>query len=321
MQQRVGYHFSVTGYPDNQIADLIKEVSENYPTGQIFISSPQQFQGKDISKRLTEAQLKKIREIIKKNKFKLFIHGNYLVNLARPPAENTQELKVLTEELGSGEKLGAKGVVIHVGKTKHQMSTEQGIKNMIENIVSVLKKIEKMRVRLLLESSAGVGSEIGSNIREFAKVVNGVIKRIKGTPSENNFGVCLDTAHLHSSGIDLRSKKTAMQFVKDFNQQIGFQYVKLIHFNDSEKEIGSRVDRHGTIGMGYITLTSNDGMKLIARVAQKLKIPLILERSDKFHSELAGELELVKSWAIKLPGKPSKIQIASSVPSDFHEAK
>lgn len=294
---KVGYHFSISGYSGKQLVDLFKEISEHYPTGQFFISSPQQMQNKDISKRLTKAQLKKINALFKKNKFKLYIHCNYLVNLARSPAENVQPLKILTEELISGEKLGAKGVVIHVGKTKQQMSNVRGIANMIENIVTVLKKIEKMRVQLLLESSAGVGSEIGRTITEFSKVVHGVIKRIKGTASENNFGVCLDTAHLHSSGIDLRSKNAAKQFVKDFQQKIGWNHVKLIHFNDSEREMGSRVDRHGTVGMGYITLTSNDGMKLIAQVAQKLKIPLILERSDKIHSELAGELKLIESWA------------------------
>lgn len=306
MKLRIGYHFSTSGYSGKSFVSLIKDISTNYTAGQIFIGSPQQLQNKNIDKRLNESEQRKVREIVKKNKFKLFVHGSYMVNLARPLGENTAPLKSLIEELHSGEKIGAKGVVIHVGKTKRLFDVDKGIANMIENIVFVLSKIDKMKIRLLLESAAGVGSEIGSNLDEFSNIVNGVFKRIKGTPSENNFGICLDTAHLHSAGIDLRSKKAAKTFLKEFHQRIGLQHVKLIHFNDSEREIGSRVDRHAAVGMGYITLLNAEGMKEITQVAQKLGIPLILERSDKFHSELAGELELIKSWAIKLTGKKVK---------------
>jgi deoxyribonuclease-4 len=290
--ERLGYHFSIAG-PSDKIYSTIREISENYGTGQIFLSSPQQTQGKDITKRLNKVELNKIKKIIQKNKFRLFIHGNYLVNFAIP---NQSILNIVIAELVSAEYLGAAGVIFHVGKTKKLMAIGKGIQSMIDNIVYVLKKISKLRVRLLLESSAGVGSEIGSNLNEFSKIVNSILERIKGTVSENNFGVCLDTAHLHSSGIDLQTKKAAKKFITEFHKKIGLSHVKAIHFNDSERELGSRVDRHCTIGTGYITLNGNDGMKYIAQVAKKLDIPLILERSDKFHSDLVGEFELVQSW-------------------------
>ena len=307
---KVGYHFSI----QPEIQKSIDNFSKKYPTGQIFISSPQQFGNKDITKRVSAKKLKEIRELIKKRKFKLFVHANYLVNTARPVKSNKAGLNSLINELKSGEALGAKAVVFHVGKTKREFSNEVGIKNMIASILFVLEKIKRYKIRLLLESSAGVGSEIGSTVDEFAKIVNGVLKTIKGSSMANNFGVCLDTAHLHSSGIDLRSRAEAKKFVKEFQKKIGWQHVKLIHFNDSQREIGSRVDRHGTIGMGYITLASNSGLKTIARVAQRLRIPLVLERNDKLHSELAGELKLVNSWALKpkakkeLPKVPSTVQ-------------
>lgn len=306
---KVGYHFSIQPELQKSINDYIKK----YPTGQIFISSPQQLGNKDITKRVPAKKLKEIKDMIKKKKFKLFVHANYLINTSYPIKDNKASLNSLIMELKSGEALGAKGVVFHVGKTKGNFTNTVGVGFMIESIVYVLEKIKKYKIRLLLESSAGVGSELGSTIDEFSQVFCGVMKRIKGTSMENNFGICLDTAHLHSSGIDLQSKSAAKKFVKEFQEKIGWQHVKAIHFNDSQRELGSRVDRHGTIGMGYITLSSDGGLKLIARVAQRFRIPLILERSDKLHSELAGELDLVNSWALPVGKGVDKKQLPSTI--------
>lgn len=289
---KVGYHFSIQPELQKSINDYMK----NHPTGQIFISSPKQLGNKDITKRVPAKKIKEIQKAIKKNKFKLFVHANYLINTARPTKDNKAALNSLISELKSGEALGAKGVVFHVGKTKGSFSNKIGVEYMIESIVNVLEKIKKRSVRLLIESSAGVGSELGSTIDEFKQIFCGVMKRIKGTSAENNFGICLDTAHLHSSGIDLQSKKAAKKFTKEFQEKIGWQYVKLIHFNDSHRELGSKVDRHATIGVGYITLTSDAGLKYIAGIAKRFKIPLILERSYKIEADLVDELKLVRSW-------------------------
>jgi len=296
---RVGYHFSISPEP----LKTIDEYSKKYQVGQIFLSSPYRLGSKDVTKRMSSDQLRKIKDLIKKRHFKLFIHANYLINLANPVKKNPHGIKSLIAELKSGEKIGAKGVVFHVGKTRNDFPVEEGITNMIDSICIVLHQIRKFKIKLLLETCAGVGSEIGKNLKEFAKIVCGVYERVKDSSMMNNFGVCIDTAHLHSSGIDLRSKAKAKQFVHDFQREIGFQHVKLIHFNDSAREMGSRVDRHTTIGMGYITLSSDAGLKLIAQVAGRLGIPLVLERSEKLHSQLAGELTLVKKWLAKYTKK------------------
>lgn len=256
-----GYHFSIEG----DIYKIMKKYIKKYPTGQIYISNPQQLTGKDITKRLSVGKVHAIRELVLKNNFKLFIHANYLINTARP---NKKAINSLLTELKSGKELGATGVVFHVGKGGT-------INDMIKTIISIIKQMPVNGPMLLLESSAGIRGELGSNIDLFADIFNKIITILP----KAHFGVCIDTAHLHSSGIDLSTPKAVKMFIKEFHEKVGWKHVKLIHFNDSKCARGSKVDRHESIGLGVVTKTKEGmkGFKLISKLAKELRIPLIFE--------------------------------------------
>jgi deoxyribonuclease-4 len=117
-----------------------------------------------------------------------------------------------------------------------------------------------------LEIKAGQGSSLGYKLEHLAEIIEHV-------KQPERLGVCLDTAHLFAAGYDIRGRKYDA-FRKELSRTVGLKRVKVIHMNDSKKELGSRVDRHDHIGRGKIGL---DGFKPFVRDHAWSKVPKILE--------------------------------------------
>ena len=191
---------------------------------------------------------------------KVVIHAPYIVNLGN--LENFDfSVSFLKGEIERASLLGIKNVVLHPGA-----SVSYNRSDSIESIIKGLNLIldNNYNVTICLETMAGKGTEIGINIEELKNIIDGV-------KFKDKIGVCLDTCHLNDSGIDLTKFD---EYIKDFDKEIGIDYIKVIHINDSKNEIASHKDRHENIGLG--TIGFNTLIKIIYDERFK-DIPKILE--------------------------------------------
>jgi deoxyribonuclease-4 len=255
----IGEHVNIGG------KTLIETLEESRGRGstcaQIFTKSPRTFGHKS---RFTDEDCLQVKSWSKKNSFPIVIHGSYLINLAIPT-----ELMIdsLVEDLHLATKMGAQGVVIHMGKHLNKMPIEEAVANFRKNICST---IDKARVgvrglrKVILETPAGQGTELfGNNLNDF-------IDFCRSFPSKYRpyIGVCLDTCHIWASGTTLEDALSAVHTA-------GLE-ITTIHINDSKNDRGDQVDRHETIGEGKIPDRSI--AKFVAEFCHK--IPCVLETPD-----------------------------------------
>jgi len=163
--------------------------------------------------------------------------------------------------------LGGDGAVVHMGKSLDQPNDKaQG--NFIKNIKTLLKATEGVKAKIIIENTAGQGTEMGHDLNELADIYKkiGDTERVK---------VCIDTAHAFGAGYDISNNSEGV--ITEIDRLIGIKNIGCIHLNDSKKPLNSRVDRHADIGVGEI------GLKGLIHFVEALKkiggedIPLILE--------------------------------------------
>ena len=170
-------------------------------------------------------------------------HNSYLINLAAAsPPLRQQSLLSLGEELDRAEALGLDGLVMHPGS--HTTGTEQdGLDLIAQGLGRVLRERPGGRTRVLLEHTAGQGTNLGHRFEHLAYIID----KLQGSP---RIGVCLDTCHLLTAGYDICSPDGYEATFRRFDELIGLRRIKVFHLNDSKKPCGSRVDRHEHIGRG-----------------------------------------------------------------------
>ena len=204
---------------------------------------------------------------LKSQNMKCVVHSSYTINIAQNWDFHSWWLKQLILEIKIANSIGAIGVVVHLGKQLN-IPKQVAINNTYTSIEYVLTKTKDCKIPILLETSSGQGTEMFSNIEEFGEF----FKKIKS--NENKIGICIDTCHIFSAGYDIRGKKNITNFLKQFDSKIGLENVKLIHLNDSKKELGSKIDRHSNYSNGTIGL---DSIKIIAIFFKLIGVPIILE--------------------------------------------
>ncbi len=174
-------------------------------------------------------------------------HNSYLINVAAAvPALRTQSIAALGEELDRAELLALEGLVMHPGS--YTTGTEAGGLRLIgEALRALLKARPRGRARVLLEHTAGQGTNLGHRFEHLATI----LAHVDGSP---RVGVCLDTCHLLAAGYDLCSDRGYADTFAEFDRIVGLDRIKVFHLNDSKKPCGSRVDRHEHIGKGCLGL-------------------------------------------------------------------
>ena len=246
------------------LKDYYKEFKEKlslekklYTPVQIFTGSPKSFSRKEVELKDKEATL----QYIKKKKIKLFVHSIYMVNLAKPNKEVPHVYSYLIKELKISNEIGALGVVIHVGKYV-KLDPKDGLKNMYENMISVLPYIN-VNTPLLLETPAGQGTELLVKYDEFRDFY------LKFTKEEKTkIKICIDTCHIFAAG------HNPCEYISNWLKEVGRESLVLVHFNDSKEEIGSCKDRHEFPGKGCI---GEKEMVKTMELCKKNKIPMVYE--------------------------------------------
>jgi deoxyribonuclease-4 len=240
---KLGAHVSIAGTLSNAPERARQMGCEGF---QIFNTNPRnwrQTKVSDFEKEQFRARTKKL------GVGPAFIHTIYLINLASSTPQFWElSIQALVDALLLGREIGARAVVTHVGSPK-----DEGFKVGLERVHEALRRLcatldryEPDSVRLCLEFSAGTGSHIGKTFEELTTILD---------PFEKyNFGVTLDTAHMFTSGVELRTQAALEELVVTIEKTIGFERVEFIHLNDSKAPFGSGADRHEDIGKGEIGL-------------------------------------------------------------------
>jgi len=258
---QLGCHVSISGSIDKAVDNAVERKCSAF---QIFTRNPRGWNAKE----LTENDISNFKIKLESSgidRFATCAHMPYLPNLATPKEEGFEKsLKTLIVETERCAKLGIPYLVTHLGSHKGS-GEENGIKRLTNALNEVAKT--KADVMILLENTAGQKNSVGSDFKQLAEIFS------KCKPAKK-FGICLDTCHAFVAGYDLRTKDTVKKTIKEFDDAIGLNNLKILHLNDSKGELNSNLDRHNHIGLGEI---GNEGLSEVVKTMNKNKIPIVLE--------------------------------------------
>ncbi|MFH0928499.1 MAG: deoxyribonuclease IV [bacterium] len=268
-----GAHVSVAGGLENAPKNAAKIGCEVF---QMFTRPPQ---GGPASK-ITDEVIKKFKDECEKAAIKEYVvHTPYYINLASGQERIRQNsVRIIRDDLERASLLGAKYCMFHPGSGR-DLGEKTAIQKIIEGLKEILKDYSGS-CQLLLEISAGTGDIIGDTFEEVSEIIKALPKF--------DLGVCFDTQHAFASGYDLRDSKSAKATLKDFDELIGLDKLKVIHCNDSMVDLGAKKDRHAHLGQGKI---GRDGFEALVKEKKLADIDFYLETDP---NGVALDLALLK---------------------------
>jgi deoxyribonuclease IV len=211
-------------------------------------------------------------------------HSAYLINLGAPdPAVARRSRDALLDELKRVEQLGLFYLNFHPGSSKGEISDEACISQIAGAMDSILA--ETTTAKLVLETTAGQGANLGWHFDHLARIIDEVSR-------SDRVGVCIDTAHVFGAGYDIRDAEGWDATMERFEAVIGIERLVGMHLNDSKMPLGSRKDRHATIGNGEVGLSAFEAILADSRTDN---IPLILETPEP--DRWAEEIEMLRGMA------------------------
>jgi len=210
-------------------------------------------------------------------------HDSYLINLGNPEKEGLQRSRdAFIEEVERCSQLGLKYLNFHPGNHKNMITEDQCLDLISESLNITMDMTEG--VILVIENTAGQGTSLGYRFEHLSHIIDKVADK-------SRIGVCIDTCHTFTSGYDIRTFESYSETMNTFDNIVGFKYLKGMHLNDSKAKLGSRVDRHHSLGEGELGL---DPFKFIMKDPRIDEIPMILETIDS--SIWEKEIELLYSY-------------------------
>lgn len=263
----IGAHTSAQGGAHNAILEG-KEIGAT--TVQLFTSNQRQWEGRSISDEEVLLFKKTLKETGLKN---IMSHASYLLNLGSPDKlSRTKSQKAFKEELERCHKLQLAFLNFHPGSALKD-SEEACLEHIVKSLLSVERLAHKGKTRLLIEATAGQGSNMGWRFEHLAYIVDRVHAKLP-------IGVCIDTCHIFAAGYDIRTKKAWEATLKAFDQIVGIRHLYAFHLNDSVHPLGSRRDRHASLGEGEIGL---EGFRFAMQHPKLRSIPKYLETPEGPH--------------------------------------
>ena len=233
---------------------------------QVFTKNNNQWRAKELS----EEDVRLFRQALDRHPQiqDTLSHASYLINLASPDKELWEKsVAAMVIELQRAHDLGIPYVVFHPGahieleagvpKSKKQTLTEaverldedtpqrRGMQRIVEGLDEIHRRIPGLTSQCLLENTAGQGTNLGWCFEQ----LGWILQRVE---SPHRVGVCIDTCHAFAAGYPLATKKAYQATIKALDRAVGIANVRAFHLNDSKRELGSRVDRHESIGLGEL---------------------------------------------------------------------
>ena len=212
----------------------------------------------------------------------VLVHDSYLINLGHPrEAEREKSLNAFVDEIRRCEALGLRLLNFHPGSHLNEISAQVCLDNIAESLNFAIANTSG--VKLVLENTAGQGSNLGYDFAQLAYVIDKI-------SNKDRIGVCIDTCHAFAAGYDLRSPQAYERTMSEFDRAIGYKFLSGMHLNDTKNELGVRKDRHESLGRGFLGLAAFENIMNDPNIDE---IPLILETIDD--SLWAEEIALLRS--------------------------
>ena len=275
---RFGFHISIAG----GFSKVVERANvRGCETIQFFSRNPRGWKYSP----LNEKEVEEFRSSIQSSPlFPVFLHMPYLPNIASFKSKfYERSIQSISTDLQRAEQLGAQYLIIHIGH-RMESSEDEAIEAVSQGINQAFSMV-KNAVILLLENTAGQGTEIGYNFEQIKKIIEGV-------HNHQRMGVCLDTAHSFEAGYDLSNKEGMERTLENFDQTVGLKRLHLLHLNDSKTPLGSRKDRHWHIGEGYIGL---EGFRHLVNHPLLRHLPGIMETPRKDTVEDLKNMKVIRS--------------------------
>ena len=258
----IGAHVSAAGGVENA-PENAKEIGANGFA--LFTKNQKQWNAKP----LTDDNIREFKKRCDEYGFSpnsIIPHDSYLINLGHPEKVKLQKSRdAFLDELRRCEQLGIGLLNFHPGSHLNQISETECLKIIADSINWSLEKTHS--VKAVIENTAGQGTNMGYRFEHLAEII-GQVEQI------DRVGVCIDTAHTFAAGYDISTEDGFTETFEMFDNIVGFDKLFAMHVNDSKKELGSRVDRHESLGDGLIGWKP---FELIMKDVRFDGIPLILE--------------------------------------------
>ncbi|MBN1196619.1 MAG: deoxyribonuclease IV [Candidatus Aminicenantes bacterium] len=270
----VGAHVSASGGVSNA---PVNAASINAEAFALFTRNQRRWH----SPPLAEEEIAAFRESCREHGFpaeSILPHDSYLINLADPDPEGWEKsLGAFTTEMQRCRDLGLTMLNFHPGSPKGGSSDEEGLERVATALRRALAAVPG--VTAVIENTAGQGHSLGHRFEHLAAIIALV-------GDNSRVGVCLDTCHLFAAGYDLRTAEAYEKTMTAFHDGVGFHFLRGMHLNDARSPLGSRVDRHASLGDGHLGW---EPFRMIMEDPRTADVPLILEtpEPDRWPAELA----------------------------------
>ena len=258
----VGAHVSASGGVYNAPINAMAIGAKAFA---LFTKNQRQWAAKELDTKTIDKWFKELEKSGIQAKH-ILPHDSYLINLGHPELEAREKsLNGFIHEIERCEILKLDRLNFHPGSHLRKISEEECLNNIAE---SMNKAIDVTKdVKLVIENTAGQGSNLGYKFEHLAYIIDKI-------EDKSRVGVCIDTCHMFTAGYDIRTREAYDKTWNEFDQIVGCKYLMGMHINDSKPELGSRVDRHDSLGLGKIGW---DAFRFIMNDDRMNDIPLVLE--------------------------------------------
>ncbi len=262
----IGAHMSITGGLFNAPLNAKKIGAKAFA---LFLKNQKRWEAKPY----TEEDITKFKDILKECNYDvkyILPHDGYLINLGnKDDIKREKSLLAFIDEIERADQLGLIYLNAHPGSHLKEMEEKECLA-LIANCLNIAIKKTK-NVKIVLENTAGQGSNLGYTFEQIGEIIELV-------EDKTRIGVCLDTCHTLAAGYELKTQEGYENTMNEFENKIGFKYLCGVHLNDSKFDVGSKKDRHDSIGAGVIGL---DFFKMFMNDNRFDNIPIILETIDE----------------------------------------
>jgi deoxyribonuclease-4 len=277
----VGAHVSAGGGVDNAPLNAMKIGAKAFA---LFTKNQRQWVAKPLESKTVDAFKANLEKsgILPKH---VLPHDSYLINLGHPETEKLEKSReAFIDELERCRILGLDKLNFHPGShlvkiAKKDPQYEEKLREaelhcldvIAESMNRAIEATKDSGVKLVIENTAGQGSNLGYKFEHLGYIIDRIEEK-------SRVGVCLDTCHTFTAGYDLRTREAYDETMEAFERIVGFQYLMGMHLNDSKPKLGSRVNRHASLGQGEIGW---DAFRFIMNDPRMDDIPLVLETIDE----------------------------------------
>ena len=276
--KRIGAHVSASGGVSNAPLNAAKIGADAFA---MFVKNQRRWDAPPLSAE----EIAAFKDALKQSGISakhVLVHDSYLINLGHPrEAEREKSLNAFIDEIRRCEALRLRLLNFHPGSHLNEISAQECLDNIAESLNFAIANTAG--VKLVLENTAGQGSNLGYDFAQLAYVIDKI-------SNKDRIGVCIDTCHAFAAGYDLRSPQAYERTMSEFDRAIGYKFLSGMHLNDTKNELGVRKDRHESLGRGFLGLAVFENIMNDPNIDE---IPLILETIDD--SLWAEEIALLRS--------------------------